>query len=382
MRYHQYLKSPIGYIKVVANDKQVLRLSILKGDTVGSDKKNHLTQEVIEQLKDYFYKDAKKFDLPYEIKGSKFVKSVYAEVLKIPYASTLTYTEVAEKLGDPDKASAVGKVVAKNKLPVIIPCHRVIKSTGDAGTSSYGQDKKQWLIDFEESYKWFNCLGWIMTYNREFKRMVAGELYNASNKELKKLYDAGQHFRYEFSNTKPNEHSKREKMIREVFGSVGANVRIMPPLHVDYGCNIYIGDNFYANYDCIFLDVCPIIIGNNVMFGPRVEIYTATHPLDAEARNSQLESGKKVIIGNNVWVGGSVVIVPGVTIGDNTVIGAGSVVTKDIPSNVVAAGNPAKVIRKLDESDKIYWRKQIEQYYKDKAKENDEWNAYVTIRLF
>lgn len=153
MRYHQYLKSPIGYIKVVANDKQVLRLSILKGDTVGSDKKNHLTQEVIEQLKDYFYKDTKKFDLPYEIKGSKFVKSVYAEVLKIPYASTLTYTEVAEKLGDPDKASAVGKVVAKNKLPVIIPCHRVIKSTGDAGTSSYGQDKKQWLIDFEESHK-------------------------------------------------------------------------------------------------------------------------------------------------------------------------------------------------------------------------------------
>lgn len=117
----------------------------------------------------------------------------------------------------------------------------------------------------------------------------------------------------------------------------GRNPGIHPSFHCDYGFPIRAGDNFYANYDCIILDVCPVTIGDNVMFGPRVCIYTAGHPLDAEIRATGIEFGKPVTIGNNVWIGGNTVINPGVTIGSNVVIGSGSVVTKDIPANVIAA---------------------------------------------
>ena len=120
-------------------------------------------------------------------------------------------------------------------------------------------------------------------------------------------------------------------------------------------CSDISGDNFYANYDCIILDVCPVTIGDNVMFGPRVCIYTAGHPLDAEIRATGIEFGKPVTIGNNVWIGGNSVINPGVTIGSNVVIGSGSVVTKDIPANVIAAGNPCRILRPLTEEDRQYW---------------------------
>ena len=122
---------------------------------------------------------------------------------------------------------------------------------------------------------------------------------------------------------------------------------IEQPFNCDYGYNIRIGENFYANVGCTILDVAPVTIGDNVMLAPNVNIYTAGHPLDAEIRNSGLEYAYPVNIGNNVWIGGNVTIVPGVTIGANTVIGAGSVVTKDIPANVVAVGNPCRVVRKI-----------------------------------
>lgn len=125
---------------------------------------------------------------------------------------------------------------------------------------------------------------------------------------------------------------------------------------------IYIGENFYANYDCIIVDVCPVNIGDNVFLGPRVCIYTATHPIDAEVRATGLEYGKPVTIGNNVWVGGNTVINPGITIGSNVVIGSGSVVTKDITSGVIAAGNPCKVLRPITDADWKYWHAKQEEY--------------------
>lgn len=155
-------------------------------------------------------------------------------------------------------------------------------------------------------------------------------------------------------------------MLKQLFKSVGKNIYIEPSFHCDYGSNISVGNNFYANYDCIILDVCDVSIGNNVFLAPRVSIFTAGHPIDADVRNELLEFGKPVTIGNSVWIGGNTVINPGVTIGNNVVIGSGSVVTKDIPDNVIAVGNPCRVLREITEEDKIYWNKKREEYYQNK----------------
>ena len=124
------------------------------------------------------------------------------------------------------------------------------------------------------------------------------------------------------------------------------------------------GKNFYANYDCIIIDVCPVTIGDQVFFGPRVCVYTAAHPIDAKVRSTGLEYGKPVTIGDDVWVGGNTVINPGITIGSNAVIGSGAVVTKDIPGGVIAAGNPCKVLRSITEEDRKYWHLKQEEYMK------------------
>ena len=146
-------------------------------------------------------------------------------------------------------------------------------------------------------------------------------------------------------NNSPEEN--RSEILKELFGSTGENFCIKPNFRCDYGYNIYVGENFFANYDCVILDVCKVTIGDNCMLAPRVCIYTATHPLDAQTRISGLEYGKPVVIGNNAWIGGSSVILPGVTIGNNVVVAAGSVVVKYVPDNVVVAGNPAKIIKYL-----------------------------------
>ncbi len=194
----------------------------------------------------------------------------------------------------------------------------------------------------------------------EKERMLSGKLYRV-DKELEMAHIKPQRLIKKFNATE--DYLERADILKELFGSVDKNCYIEPPFRCEYGTNIYIGNNFYANFDCLFLDVNKIIIGNNVMLGPRVCIYTAGHPIDAEIRSSQLEYGKPVTIGNDVWIGGSVVINPGINIGNNVVIGSGSVVTKDIPSDVVAAGNPCKVIRKITEKDREYWQAQKDEYY-------------------
>lgn len=189
----------------------------------------------------------------------------------------------------------------------------------------------------------------------EKEKMLAGELYIAMDEELRNDFFKAKKLTRLYNRTTEEEGDYRKQLLRELFESTGENFYIEPPFRCDYGCHISIGENFYSNYDCIILDVCKVKIGNNVLFGPRVSIYAAAHPIDAEIRNTGLEYGKPVTIGDNVWVGGSTVINPGVTIGNNVVIGSGSVVTKDIPDNAIAVGNPCKVLRQITEEDKNYW---------------------------
>ena len=167
---------------------------------------------------------------------------------------------------------------------------------------------------------------------------------------------------YEFNNADcwTDEGVKQQtERLRNILGGMGENVTILPPFHCDYGSNIKAGDNFFANYNLCVLDVAPVTFGNNVFIAPNVSIYTAGHPVHYKARNSMYEYGIPITIGDNVWIGGNAVICPGGNIGSGSVIGAGSVVLKDVPENVIAAGNPCKVIREITDED-------IKYYFKDR----------------
>ena len=173
---------------------------------------------------------------------------------------------------------------------------------------------------------------------------------------------------YKFNNMSPDQEEESLKYLKEeILGKAGSGFFIIEkPFRCDYGYNIEIGDNFFANYNFVVLDVGKVKIGNNVQIAPNVGLYTAGHPLHPDSRNSGYEYGIDITIGDNVWLGGGVIVLPGVTIGDNAVIGAGAVVTKDIPANAIAAGNPAKVIRYITEEDRDY-------YYKDRKFDVDDY---------
>ncbi|MBG9981400.1 sugar O-acetyltransferase [Facklamia sp. DSM 111018] len=205
----------------------------------------------------------------------------------------------------------------------------------------------------------------------EFERMIRGQLYDASKPELKQLSLKQRNLMNRYNQLTDEQVDEKQGLMTQLFGSVGRNVTIQAPVFIDYGVNTSLGDNFYCNYDCIFLDVSTIEIGDNVMFGPRVNLYTATHPLDAGVRNRGLEYGLPIKIGSGTWIGGSSTILPGVTIGSNTIIGAGSIVNQDIPDNVIAVGNPCRVIRPLTESDQSYWQ-QLEADYFKSSDSNEE----------
>lgn len=162
---------------------------------------------------------------------------------------------------------------------------------------------------------------------------------------------------YEFNNTRPEDQERMVEILKELLGKTGKEIFIEPPFHCDYGKNIEVGEGFYSNFNCVILDVAKVTIGDHVMFAPNVSLYTAGHPVHPVSRGSYYEYGKPITIGNNVWLGGNVVVLPGVTIGDNAVIGAGSVVSKDIPANVIATGNPCRVIREITDEDRDYFYK-------------------------
>jgi len=194
----------------------------------------------------------------------------------------------------------------------------------------------------------------------DYEKMHSGDIYNPSDdtifeeqiKCLDRLYD--------FNMTRPTEMEKREKMLKEMLAEVGENCYIEPPFHSNWGGkNVHLGKNVYFNFNATMVDDTHIYIGDYTMLGPNVVIATAGHPILPELREKALQFNLPVHIGKNCWLGAGVIVLPGVTIGDNTVIGAGSVVTKDIPANVVAVGNPCKVLREINENDKEF-------YYKDK----------------
>lgn len=185
----------------------------------------------------------------------------------------------------------------------------------------------------------------------EKEKMLASQIYNANDDtELLMARIRTKDLCYEYNNLKPSQKEERNKTMRKILGKVKKNFWIEQPFWCDYGCHIEIGENFYSNHNLVLLDANKIIIGDNVFIGPNCGLYTAGHPLDSKQRREGLEYAKPIKIGNNVWIGGNVVILPGVTIGNNCVIGAGSVVTKDIADSVVAVGNPCRVIKSIDET--------------------------------
>jgi len=188
---------------------------------------------------------------------------------------------------------------------------------------------------------------------KEKEKMIAGKPYRAFEEELIAERQAAKELIFEFNSLHPGKTEQRNKIIQRLFGKTGKNFIIEPPFHCDYGYNISIGENFYANYNCTIIDCAKVIIGDNAFIAPNVSLFTAGHPVHPDIRNEQLEYALPIFIGNSVWLGGGVIVNPGVTIGDNAVIGSGSVVTKDIPANVVAVGSPCRVKRKITEKDKI-----------------------------
>jgi maltose O-acetyltransferase len=182
----------------------------------------------------------------------------------------------------------------------------------------------------------------------EREKMLAGELYDPLDLELVASRERARNLCQDLNVTRESDEFERRRILKQLLGDGGEDVSIQPPFFCDYGQNIHLGRKCYFNFNCVLLDVCAIRIGDYSIFGPNVQIYTATHPFDAELRRTR-EFGKPITIGTDVWVGGGAIICPGVTIGSRSIIGAGSVVTRDIPEAVFAAGNPCRIIRELNE---------------------------------
>jgi maltose O-acetyltransferase len=178
--------------------------------------------------------------------------------------------------------------------------------------------------------------------------MLAGELYLATDPQLVAEDLRAQELLFRFNMTRPNADDERRALLVDLFDTFGAGAVLKPSFRCDYGSNITIGEDTFINYDCVFLDCNRIVIGREVQIAPRVQIYSATHPLDAATRRSKLEFAFPVVIKDGAWIGGGAIVCPGVTVGENTVVGAGSVVTRDLPPGVLAVGNPCRVVRTLD----------------------------------
>jgi maltose O-acetyltransferase len=183
----------------------------------------------------------------------------------------------------------------------------------------------------------------------ELEKMLSGDLYDPLDPELVRRRDRARDLCQLLNATREGDQDVRRHILTGLLGAGGETVWIQPPFHCDYGSNILLGERVFFNFGCVVLDVCQVRIGDYTLFGPSVQIYTATHPMDAALRRKQ-ESGRPVDIGTDVWIGGGALVLPGVNIGARSVIGAGSVVTRDVPADVFAAGNPCRVIRQLPRS--------------------------------
>jgi len=185
----------------------------------------------------------------------------------------------------------------------------------------------------------------------EREKMTRGLLFNVHDPELVRFRMDARKILEKYNKTLSTPFEKRTKLLKRLLGSTGIGFAIEPNFKCDYGFNIHVGDNFYANYDCVFLDVCEIRIGRNGMIGPQVGLYTSTHPVDPVRRINRECFGKPITIGNNCWIGGHATIIPGVTLGNNVVVASGSVVTKSFGDNVVIGGNPARILKGVERED-------------------------------
>lgn len=189
------------------------------------------------------------------------------------------------------------------------------------------------------------------------EKMKKGMLYVDIGEGLDEERERCKELLYDYNHTRPSEKTKRKDILKELLGDMGGGIWIEPPVHMAYGKNVHIGNHFYANFNLVIVDDIDVYIGEHVMIAPNVTITPTGHPVDPELRKPGTQFSIPVRIGNNVWIGSNAVILPGVTIGDNSVIGAGSVVTNDIPENVVAVGNPCRVLREINEQDKEFYYK-------------------------
>ena len=181
------------------------------------------------------------------------------------------------------------------------------------------------------------------------ERMLAGDLYLADDPEIVEAHCRAGDLMAAYNVTTPREEDERRRLLEELLGAVGEDVVIRPPLHVDYGTQVRVGARTFANFGLVALDVAAITIGEDVQIGPHVQLLTPTHPVEPGPRRDKWEAAAPITIGDNVWLGGGAIVLAGVTIGENTVVGAGAVVTRDLPANVVAVGNPARVVRTIED---------------------------------
>lgn len=193
----------------------------------------------------------------------------------------------------------------------------------------------------------FELYGHDKAFVAEWKKMLAGEVYEATYEPFIDLLRRTRSLLHRYNTIDPINHAELDAILREVLGECGENITVNPPFRCDYGCNVHVGENFFANFNLTILDEAPVTIGRNVFIGPNVSIYTACHPLDPEERATGVEWAEPVTIGDDCWIGGGVTLLPGVTVGDGCTIGAGAVVTRDVPPRCMAAGNPARVIRRI-----------------------------------
>ena len=189
------------------------------------------------------------------------------------------------------------------------------------------------------------------------ERMKNGQLYFCTDEEIAAEQQKCLDRLYDFNRTRPSEMPERMALLKEILAEVGENCYVEPPLHANWGINTHFGNNVYANFNLTLVDDCDIYVGDSVMFGPNVTVATAGHPVDPDLRRKVAQFNIPVRIGNNVLIGACAIILPGITIGDNSVIGAGSIVTKDVPANVVAVGNPCRVLREINSRDREYYYK-------------------------
>lgn len=202
----------------------------------------------------------------------------------------------------------------------------------------------------------------------DYERMLEGKLYMASGISPKNKSIHGKKLAQQINLLPIEEQAAIVALEKKLLGKSGEQVYICPPIYVDYGRHIEVGENFYANMCCTFLDVNHITFGDDVMVGPKVSFYTAGHPTDPFVRATDLEFGLPITVGNRVWIGGDSIILPGVTIGDDVIVAAGSVVTKDVPDKAIVGGNPAKIIRYVDEKDHEKWVEAMDEYHAAKGK--------------